>query len=140
MKNSFFSKIIVIVFLFGGLSANGQVRVKINTNNNNRKAVVKTNRSNYHNDRRGVRTQTNRNRVVVNRPNRPHVIINRPTYNRPGYVWAEGYWEWNVFYGRYTWQQARWIKVKRNHYWVPGFWEITPGGFFWVGGYWELAF
>jgi len=140
MKNSFFSKIIVIVFLFGGLSANGQVRVKINTNNNNRKAVVKTNRSNYHNDRRGVRTQTNRNRVVVNRPNRPHVIVNRPTYNRPGYVWVEGYWEWNVFYGRYTWQQARWIKVKRNHYWVPGFWEITPGGFFWVGGYWELAF
>ena len=145
MKNAFFSKTLIIIFLFGGLSANGQVRV--NTNNKN-KTVIKTNRSNhnndrrgvYNNDRRGVRIKTNRNRVVVNRPNRPHVIVNRPTYNRPGYIWTEGYWEWNAFYGQYTWKQARWIKAKRNHYWVPGYWEITAGGFFWIEGYWELSF
>ena len=154
MKNSFFSKTLVIIFLFGGLSANAQVRVKTNSNNN-KKTVVKSNRSNYNNDRggvrvktnrsnhhnnRGVRVKTNRNRVVVSKPNRPKVIVNRPNYHRSGYHWAEGYWKWNSFYGQYTWQKARWIKIKRNHYWVPGFWEINPGGFFWIEGYWELEF
>ena len=151
MKNSCFSKILVVIFLFGGLFVTAQVRSKTNTSNNNKK-IVKTTRSNYHNDRGGVsvktnrhnrggvRIKTNRHRVIVNKPNRPHVTVNRPTYNRAGYVWAEGYWEWNIFYGRYIWQQARWIKIKRNHYWVPGFWEITAGGFFWIAGYWELEY
>ena len=106
----------------------------------NKKVIIKTNRSNYHNDRGGVRVKTNRHRTVVNKPNRPHVIVKRPTYNRHGYVWIEGYWKWNAFYGRYTWQKAGWIKVKRDHCWVPGFWEITAGGFFWIEGYWELEF
>ena len=74
----------------------------------------------------------------MKKPNRPNRIVKRPNYNRPGYVWMQGYWEWNAFYGRYTWQKARWIKAKRNHYWVPGFWEITAGGFFWIEGYWVL--
>ena len=153
MKNSFFSKTLVIIFLFGGFSVNGQVKIKTDRSNKNKKVVVKTNRSNhdnrggvrvksnrfnYHNDRRGVRT--NRNRVVVSKPNRPKVIVNRPNYHRSGYHWAEGYWKWNSFYGQYTWQKAKWIKIKINHYWVPGFWEINPGGFFWVEGYWELEF
>ena len=153
MKNSCFSKILVVIFFFGGLSVNvnAQVRIKTNTSKNNKNVVKKT-RSNHHNDRGGVRVKTNRynrggvrvktnrNRVVGHKPNRPHVIVNRPIYNRPGYLWIEGYWEWNAFYGRYTWQQARWKKIKRNHYWVPGFWEITAGGFFWVAGYWELHY
>ena len=140
MKNSFFSKILVVTFLFGGLSANAQVRVKTNTSNNNKKVVVKKNRSNYYNNRSRVRVKNNRNRVVVNKPNRPHRVIKRPTFNKSGYIWIEGYWKWNAFFGRYTWQKARWMKIKRNHYWVPGFWEITPGGFFWVKGYWQLKY
>ena len=71
---------------------------------------------------------------------RPRVIVNRPTYNRAGYIWVEGYWKWNVYYGSYTWQKARWKRVKRNHMWVPGFWEISPRGFFWVEGYWALEY
>ena len=140
MKNSFFSKILVVIFLLGGLSANAQVRVKTNTSNNNKKVVVKKNRSNYYNNRSRVRVKTNRNRVVVNKPNRPHRVVKRPTFNKLGYIWIEGYWTWNAFFGRYTWQKARWMKIKRNHYWVPGFWEITPGGFFWVKGYWHLEY
>ena len=151
MKNSFFSKTLVIIFLFVGFSANAQVRVKTN-NNKGSKNVVKNRsihhndrgtvrvKTNHHNDRGTVRVKTNRHRVVAKKPSRSHVIVTHPTYKRSGYVWIEGYWEWNAFYGRYTWQQARWIKVKRNHFWVPGFWEITAGGFFWVEGYWELEF
>ena len=142
MKNSFFSKTLVIIFLFGGLSATGQVRVKTNSNKGS-KNVVKNRSIDHtidHNGRRNVRVKTNRHRVVVNKPNRSRVVVKHPTYKRPGYVWIEGYWEWNAFYGRYTWQQARWIKVKRNHYWVPGSWEVTAGGFFWIDGYWALEF
>jgi len=169
MKISFFSKSVLIIFLFGGLSVNAQVRVnsdksrsktvikKNRTNTSNRGAVrvkdsnrgsnyynrgsnstIKNTRSNYYN--RGAVRVNNRNRVVVNKPNRPRVIVSRPNYNRVGYVWTEGYWVWNNFYGQYTWQKAKWRKIKRNHYWVPGFWEITLGGFFWVEGYWELEF
>ena len=140
MKNSFFSTILVATFLFGGFSANAQVRVKTNTINNNKKVVVKKDRSNYYNNRSRVRVKNNRNRVVVNKPNRPHRVIKRPAFNKPGYIWIDGYWKWNVFFGRYTWQKARWMKIKRNHYWVPGFWEINPGGFFWVKGYWQLEY
>ena len=133
MKKSFFSNILVIIFLFGGFSVLGQVRIKTNINKNNRKVVKKR-----HNNRAAVRIETNRHRTVINKPRRPRVIIKRPNYNRPGYFWREGYWKWNTFYSQYTWQKARWIKVKRDHYWVPGFWAITAGGFIWTEGYWEL--
>ena len=162
MKKSFFSKILVLIFFLGGLSVNAQIRVKTNKssnkvvktnrsnsynkgavrvkNNKTPNRVVRNNRSNYYNNRGVVRGKTNANRVVVTKPNRPKRIITRPNYNRPGYFWQEGYWQWNDFYGRYTWQHARWIKVKRNHYWVPGYWEISAAGFFWVAGYWELEY
>lgn len=148
MKKTFFSKVILTIFIFWGCSASSQIRVKPNVTKS-KANVVKKNRSNKYNDRgqvkvnrndnrRGVRAATNRNRVVVTKPNRPRNIVKRPNYNRPGYVWIEGYWQWNSFYNRYTWRHARWQKIKQNHYWVPGFWEITPNGFFWVAGYWAL--
>ena len=139
MKNSFFSKTLLIVFLFGGLSANAQIRIKTNTAKG-KKTIIKNTRKNNYNYRAGIRGKTNRYRVVANKPNRPKVIVKRPGYNKSGYVWSEGFWRWNAFYGRYTWQNARWIKVKRNHYWMPGYWGITAGGFFWTEGYWKSEF
>ena len=157
MKKPFFSQIILFTFLFAGLFANAQIRVKTNNQTGKKNIVVKKNRSNSYNkgsvtvkknktkhpniyDRGGVIVKSNRNRVVVNKPRKPRIIVKRPNYNRKGYIWVDGYWKWNTFYGQYTWQKARWVKVKRNHYWIPGFWEITPGGFFWVNGYWQLEF
>jgi hypothetical protein len=143
MKKTIFSKLLLIALFLVGVSASAQVRVKTNKGRTNKKVVVKTNRGNYsnhHNYRQNVRVKTNRNRVVVSKPNRPRVIVNRPTYNRAGYIWVAGFWKWNVYYGSYTWQKARWKRVKRNHMWVPGFWEISPRGFFWVEGYWALEY
>tara|TARA_B100001142_G_C14014350_1_gene531711 strand:- start:190 stop:645 length:456 start_codon:yes stop_codon:yes gene_type:complete len=151
MKNTFFNYTLIIIFLFVGFSVKGQVKIKTNksdrnkvvvqpnhSNNSSNSVRVKTNKRNY--NRGAVRVKKNRNRVVVSKPRRPGIIVKRPNYQRPGYVWVEGYWKWNAFYGHYIWQKARWIKIKRNHYWVPGFWEVAPGGFFWVEGYWELEF
>lgn len=138
IKKTIFSKLFLVIFFIGGVSTTAQVRVKTNRGNNKKKVVVKTNRHNNHNNHNHVIVIVNpiRNRAVVSKPNRTRVIINRPTYNRSGYVWVEGYWKWNVFYAEYTWQKARWKRIKRNYYWVPGFWEIFPNGFFWIEGYW----
>ena len=141
MKKLVFSKLLLIALFLVGVSATAQVRVKTNKVRTNKKIVVKNNRGHHSNhNRQNVRVKTNRNRIVVSKPNRPKVIVNRPTYNRAGYIWAEGYWKWNVYYGSYTWQKARWKRVKKNHMWVPGFWEISPRGFFWVEGYWSLEY
>jgi hypothetical protein len=137
MKNSFFSKILIAVFLLGGLSVNSQVRVKKNRSNINKTTIVKKTNKNFSN-REAVRVKKNRSRSVVSKPNRPKNFVRRPAFNKPGFIWVEGYWKWNIFFARYTWQKARWIKIKRNHCWVPGFWEINTSGFFWIQGYWTL--
>ena len=139
MKNILFSKILIMIFLFVGFSLTAQVRVKTNKANNKNKVVIKKDRQTY-NNKRVIKVKNNRNRVVVKKPMRPKVIIKRPNYNRPGYVWIQGHWKWSDFYGRYIWQRAKWVKVKRNHYWVPGFWDIYDGGYFWIEGYWKLEF
>ena len=140
MKNSSFSKILIIVFLFGGSFADAQVRVKTNKRNNKKNVVVKRTRTNPVKNKREVRVKNNRNRVVISKPKRPKVIIKRPNYNRSGFFWVQGYWKWSNFYGRYIWQKARWVKIKKNHFWTPGYWESSPGGFFWIEGYWQLEF
>ena len=96
MKNILFSKILIMTFLFAGLSVMAQVRVKTNKVNK-KKAIIKKDRQIY-NNKRGVKVKTNRNRVVVAKPKRPKVIIKRPSYNRPGYVWVQGHWKWSNFY------------------------------------------
>ena len=143
MKKTIFNKLLLVVLFLVGVSSSAQVRVKTNKGRSNKKVVKKTNRGNhsYHNNnRQNVRVKTNRNRVVVSKPKRPRAIVKRPSYKRSGYVWVQGYWKWNVYYGKYIWQKARWKRVKPNHMWVPGFWEISPGGFFWVEGYWALKY
>lgn len=136
MKNLFFSKILIFIFLFGGLTVNAQVKVKKNRGNN--KQSIKINRSHHYNKKGVARVSPNRKRVVVSKPNRPKVLLKRPNYNRHGYVWIEGHWKWSFLARRYIWKKARWKKIKRNHYWVPGFWGANSGGFFWVEGYWKL--
>jgi len=152
MKKTIFSKILVLIFLLGGLSVNAQVIIKTNKTSNNKTVVKKNNKKvvKKHNKNRGnkhittgasstkVIKKKNRHRIVTHKPNRPRVIVKRPNYHRQGYVWVEGYWRWNVFSGRYFWQKAKWKKIRANHYWVPGYWEIAPGGFFWVEGYWQV--
>ena len=146
MQNSFFNKIFVVIFLLASFSIKAQVRVKGNNTIGNKKMVVKSNRSSKYTTNRVVKNtnrgkvKINRNRIITKKPNRPNRIVKRPSYKRPGYIWMDGYWQWNNFYGRYIWKQARWKKIKRNHYWIPGFWEITLGGFVWVQGYWALEY
>ncbi len=131
MKKSIFSLFVFGAFLFSASSLDAQVTIKTNKKKTN-KVYIKNNTS------KNRVIKKNRNRIVVTKPNRPKVIVKKPNRVRPGYIWVQGYWKWNSYFGRYVWQRARWKKIKRGHYWNPGYWEQTPHGFFWIEGCWVL--
>ena len=131
MKKSIFSLFVFGAFLFCSSSLDAQVTIKTNKKNTN-KVYIKNNTS------KNRVVKKNRKRIVIKKPNRPKVIVKKPNRVRPGYIWIQGYWKWNSYYGRYVWQRARWKKIKRGHYWNPGYWEQTPNGFFWIEGCWVL--
>jgi hypothetical protein len=133
MKKTIFSVFLLIGLFLASTTLQAQVKVKTNKRHS-KKVHVK--RNVHHHQNQGVVVKTNRHRVVINKPNRPHIIVKHPTRLRSGYVWVEGFWKWNSYFGRYIWQKARWKLNKRGHHWVVGYWEVTPGGFFWVEGCW----
>jgi hypothetical protein len=52
---------------------------------------------------------------------------------RRGYVWAEGYWDWNG--RRYIWRPGHWERARTGHHYRPdrwvernGQWERERGG------------
>ena len=56
---------------------------------------------------------------------------------RPGYVWAEGFWDWRG--GGYVWAPGRWMRPPRpGAVWVPGAWAERPHrGWVFRRGYWR---
>ena len=56
MKNIFFSKILIMIFLFVGFSLTAQVRVKTNKANNKNKVIIKKDRQTY-NNKRGIKVK-----------------------------------------------------------------------------------
>jgi len=55
----------------------------------------------------------------------------------PGYVWAEGFWDWRA--GAYVWVPGRWMRPPRARaVWVPGSWVERPHrGWVYRRGYWR---
>jgi hypothetical protein len=44
----------------------------------------------------------------------------------PGYVWADGYWDWRE---RWVWTPGRWVRPPRGHsHWEPGRWSRGDRG------------
>lgn len=61
-------------------------------------------------------------RVIVDvrvAPPAPHVEVVR--VQRPGHVWAPGYYRWA--HERYVWVPGRWLPVRQGYAWVPERWE-----------------
>ncbi len=48
---------------------------------------------------------------------------------RPGYVWAEGYWNWNG--GAYVWVPGSWVRARSGYEYAQPRWEERERG-------WEL--
>jgi hypothetical protein len=53
---------------------------------------------------------------------------------RVGYVWAPGYWRWNVH--RYFWVPGYWVPARHGYRWVPSHWVAYGPRWRYVPGYW----
>lgn len=54
----------------------------------------------------------------------------------PGYVWRDGYYNWNA--DRYYWQPGGWVRAPRpTAYWVAPGWYKHRGRNHWRQGYWR---
>ena len=54
---------------------------------------------------------------------------------RAGYVWQEGYWDWE--HGRHHWHKGYWVKERHGMYWHPSRWEEREGRYHFVQGRWD---
>jgi len=54
---------------------------------------------------------------------------------RAGYVWQEGYWDWE--HGRHHWHKGYWVKEKKGYYWHPSRWEQRDGRWTLEKGRWD---
>lgn len=56
----------------------------------------------------------------------------------PGYLWADGYWDYR---GRgWYWVPGRWARPPRPRaVWVPAHWAPRPPGYVFVPGHWAYA-
>ena len=73
--------------------------------------------------------------VVTQEPPPPQVEV-IPAPPAPEYVWAPGYWSWNV--GGWVWVRGHYVIGPHPHaLWVNGHWARRGHGYFWVNGHWR---
>jgi WXXGXW repeat (2 copies) len=54
----------------------------------------------------------------------------------PGYVWAEGFWDYRG--GSYVWAPGRWMRPPHPRaVWVPGVWVSSGRGYAFRRGHWR---
>ncbi|MGO4886051.1 MAG: YXWGXW repeat-containing protein [Bryobacteraceae bacterium] len=64
------------------------------------------------------------------------VVETRPAAPGPGYVWIDGYQNWNG--SAYVWVPGRWEMPPRPHArWVAHRWVHRHGGYVMVEGHWR---
>ena len=54
---------------------------------------------------------------------------------RPGYLWAPGYWRWEG--NRHIWVGGRWMEARRGYHYVGEHWELRNGRHHFEPGRWE---
>ena len=54
----------------------------------------------------------------------------------PGYMWAEGFWDWRG--GNYVWAPGRWMRPPHARaVWDPGVWAQSNRGYAFRRGHWR---
>lgn len=56
---------------------------------------------------------------------------------RPGYVFAPGYWRWDG--KRHVWVPGRWLAAREGYEWIPDQWQQRGEKWHFAAGHWELA-
>ena len=74
--------------------------------------------------------------VVTTRPVEPVVIV--PASPGPGYVWINGYWQWDRRAHVHHYVNGYWTRPARpGAVWVGGGWHQARGGWRYSRGYWR---
>jgi WXXGXW repeat (2 copies) len=71
--------------------------------------------------------------LIVVAPPAPVVEV-RPAIPAPGYVWMDGYWNWEG--GRHVWIPGRWVAPHPGYHWVGHHWVHERGGWRLEEGHW----
>jgi len=54
---------------------------------------------------------------------------------RPGYVWAQGYWDYN--HGKHVWHKGYWERERHGERWAQAQWQERDGRWYLNRGHWE---
>lgn len=75
--------------------------------------------------------------VVIGRREPPPLRYEvRPRMPGPGYVWVDGYWNWDR--GRYVWVPGVWQRPPyAGAYWSHGHWDHYNDGWHYHEGHWD---
>jgi hypothetical protein len=65
----------------------------------------------------------------------PAVVYEAPPPPRAGYVWAQGYWDYDA--GKHVWHKGHWEADRRGEHWRDGRWEEREGHWYLYRGGWE---
>ena len=75
-------------------------------------------------------------RVYVHRaPPAPRYVHVHPR-PRTGYVWVEGYWDYDYYYDQWVWVDGYWARARRGMAFKAGHWQYTPDGWLWISHRW----
>lgn len=72
---------------------------------------------------------------VENRPEYPETVRIMSSCE-PGYIWVDAEWIWNPATSQYDFVEARCIKSRKKHVYVPGYWKYQNEKWTWIEGEW----
>lgn len=65
----------------------------------------------------------------------PAVVYEAAPAPRAGYVWAQGYWDYD--HGKHVWRKGHYEKERHGERWVDGKWDEHEGHWSLQRGHWE---
>jgi hypothetical protein len=65
----------------------------------------------------------------------PAVRVEAMPAPRPGYVWVNGYWNWDR--GHYVWRHGHWVRARHGYHYVAPRWTRHGHRWRYHDGYWS---
>ena len=65
----------------------------------------------------------------------PPVVYEAAPPPRVGYVWAQGYWDYD--HGHHIWRRGHWEHERHGQHWSNGAWTERDGRWYLQRGHWE---
>ncbi|HEX7271120.1 MAG TPA: hypothetical protein VF420_03100 [Casimicrobiaceae bacterium] len=67
----------------------------------------------------------------------PVAVYEAPPPPRAGYVWVQGYWDWDAHRHQHVWRKGHYVQEHKGEHWVPYAWVEHDGRYRLNEGHWE---